>query len=327
LLGLSISESVAGLYRGEALFGNWNPAVSTNGFVYFDRKLLEFGKSFEVLFNDTLLFKGRIMGLEGRFPQNTPPQIMILAEDRLQDLRMTRRTRSFAQMSDADVFRRIATDHGLTVQTDVSGASYEALTQVNQSDLAFMRERARGLDAELWVDGSTLHIQSRRGRQNRTLQLTFGDRLREFVVTADLAGQRTSVYAQGWDVAAKSALRAEAGVSAISGELNGDKSGVSILASALGNRAESVVHTVPLSSAEAQAQADALMRASARRFVVGRGVSETDPQLRVGTQVDLRGLGPLFEGKYYVSQIRHVFDNANGIRTEFTGERPGIGQP
>ena len=36
-------------------------------------------------------------------------------------------------------------------------------------------------------------------------------------------------------------------------------------------------------------------------------------------------LGPWFDGKYYVSEVCHRFDGASGIRTEFTGERPGIG--
>ena len=327
LLGLTISESASGLYRCEALFGNWNPAASADGFVYFNRQLLDFGKSFQVRFNDTPLFDGRIMALEGRFPQGTPPQIVVLADDRLQDLRMTRRTRSFAQMSDADVFRQIAADHGLGAQIDVTGPTHEALTQVNQSDLAFLRERARGLNAELWVDGSTLHVQPRTRRAASAFELTLGSRLREFSVTADLAGQRTSLLAHGWDVAAKSTLRAEATRSAISGELNGDDSGASILASALGNRVESIAHTLPLSSTEASAHAEAMFRAGARRFVVGRGVAETDARLRVGAQLDLKGLGALFSGKYYVSQVRHVFDGMSGIRTEFTGERPGIGRP
>ena len=326
LLGITVNESVCGLYRCEATFGNWNPATSTDGFVYFDRQLLDFGKSFQVRFNDEILFDGRIMAIEGRFPQGTPPQITVLAEDRLQDLRMTRRTRSFAQMSDADVFRQIASDHGLTAQIDVSGSSCEVITQVNQSDLAFLRERARALDAELWVEDRTLYVQPRTRRGANTLELTFSSRLREFSVTADLAGQRTSILAHGWDVAGKSALRAEATSTAISGELNGDASGVSILANAIGNREESIAHSLPMSSTEVQAHAEALFRANARRFVVGHGVAETDPKLRVGARVDLKGLGALFSGKYYVSQVRHVFDGTLGIRTEFTGERPGISQ-
>jgi hypothetical protein len=66
---------------------------------------------------------------------------------------------------------------------------------------------------------------------------------------------------------------------------------------------------------------------SARRFVVGHGTAETSSDLRVGSYVDLKGLGPLFSGKYYLSEVRHLFDNRNGLRSEFTAERPGLGQP
>jgi phage protein D len=156
--------------------------------------------------------------------------------------------------------------------------------------------------------------------------MTYGNALREFCVLADLAQQRTSVTVSGWDVASKSEMTHEATAAILSGELNGDSSGVSILSSAFGTRKEALVHTVPLSSQEAQAAAEAFFRASARRFVVGRGVAEADSRLRVGSYVDLQGLGPLFNGKYYLSEVRHRFDGVKGMRTEFTAERPGIGQ-
>jgi phage protein D len=83
---------------------------------------------------------------------------------------------------------------------------------------------------------------------------------------------------------------------------------------------------VPLNSQEAQHEAESFFKYSARRFVVGFGVAETKPALRVGAQVDLQGLGPLFNGKYYVSEAKHIFDNAKGLRTEFRAERAGIGK-
>lgn len=64
---------------------------------------------------------------------------------------------------------------------------------------------------------------------------------------------------------------------------------------------------------------------SARRFVVGRGIAETNSSLRVGSKADLQGLGPLFNGKYYVSDVKHIFGGAQGLRSEFRGERVGIG--
>src|ERR1700712_1802962 len=187
LFGLTIRESVSGLYGCEALFGNWGPKDGITGFLYFDRKTLDFGKRFKVRLGDITLFDGRISALEARFPEATPPQIVVLAEDRLQDLRMTRRTRSFADISDSDLFAAIANDHGLTPQIDITGPTHKVIAQVNQSDLALLRDRARATGVELWIEDRPLHAASRTARAGQSVQIAMNGRLREFSVIADLA--------------------------------------------------------------------------------------------------------------------------------------------
>lgn len=327
LNSLLIVEHTSGLYRCEAKFSNWGTVDSKTSFLYFDRRILDFGKDFQIKLGDKTLFDGKIMGLEANYPEGQAPEISVLAEDRFQDLRMTRRTRTFADATDSDVFNQIANDHSLSPSVDVSGPNYKVLAQVNQSDLAFIRERARSIDAEVWMEGGTLYAKTRANRNGGTLQMTRGNQLREFRVLADLAMQRTSVSVNGWDVSSKEALQYEATDSAISSELNGDASGVSILQSALGARKEALVHTVPLNSEEAQYEAETFFKMSARRFLVGHGIAETNATLRVGAKVDLQNLGPLFNGKYYVVEVTHLFDSVKGMRTEFRAERPGMGQP
>ena len=326
LVALTIAEDTAGLYRCEARFGNWGVKDNSTDFLYFDREVLDFGKDFQVKLGGAVIFDGRVMGLEASFPEGQAPELTVLAEDRFQDLRMTRRTRTFEEFSDADAFNQIAADHGLSPSVDLPGQTYKVLAQVNQSDLAFMRERARTLDAELWMDGRTLNARTRAGRGGQTIELTRGNQLREFRALADLAMQRTSVKVAGWDVPGKQALEHEATDSAIAGELGNDQSGVSILQSKIGARKEVLAHSVPLNSDEARLSAETFFRMSARRFVVGRGVAETRAELRVGSYVNLKELGPLFSGKYYLTEVRHLFDNAKGIRTEFRAERAGIGR-
>src|SRR6266849_6697570 len=139
LLELTVREDTLGLYRCEAEFGNWGSVGGRIGFRYFDRAMLDFGKAFKVKLGDTVLFDGRIMRLHAVFPEGAPPRIQVLADDRLQDLRMTRRTRTFTDQSDADAMRTIASDHSLTGDIDASGPTHKVLAQVNQSDLAFVR--------------------------------------------------------------------------------------------------------------------------------------------------------------------------------------------
>jgi phage protein D len=327
LLRLHVREDVHGLSSCEAEFGNWGPNGDSSDFLFFDRRLLEFGKKLEIKLGDDVLFSGRITGLEGRYPQGNSPSVVVLAEDRFQDLRMTRRTRTFADVSDADVVSQIASDHGLTPDVGISGPKHKVLAQLNQSDLAFLRERARALDAELWMTDSKLSVKPRSSRGGSPITLTYGKELREFRVLADLAGQATSLEVTGWDVAGKAALKERADGSVVGGELAGGDSGPGILSSAFGTRKDALANAVPQTSDEARARAEALLKRRARRFLVGHGTAESAPGLRVGVTVRLAGLGPLFVGDFYVAAVSHLFDGAHGLRTELEVERPGLGRP
>jgi phage protein D len=326
LLGLLIAEQIDGLYRCEATFGNWGEVQRKLDYLYFDRAMLDFGKALVVKLGSDVLFDGAITAIEGQFPAGRSAEVTVLAEDRLQELRMTRRTRTFTNVSDADVMRQIANDHGLTPTIDVSGQTHNVLAQVNQSDLAFMRERARANDAELWMDGKTLNVKTRAGRSGTAVKLALGVELFSLSALADLSHQRTAISVNGWDVSAKNAIAQTATESAVSGELQGTTSGASILQSSFGARKEALAHRVPLTSGEAKDAAEAAFRLRARRFVTVRGVAQGSAALRVGATVDLQGVGPLFNGKYYLSDVRHVFDEG-GLKTELVGERPGLGKP
>jgi phage protein D len=325
LLSLTISENTEGLYRCEATFTNWGNKDQKIDFLYFGRDVLEFGKTLEVKVGTGTLFTGRIMAIEAHFLEGRPPEVTVLAEDRFQDLRMTRRTRTFVDSSDADVIRQIASDHGLQADVNVDGPVHKVLAQTNLSDLAFMRERARAVDAEIWMNGRTLLAKPHNNRNGGTVSLSYGNQLRAFSVSADLARQCTAVSVSGWDVSAKNGLALEAAESAIRGELNGDASGASILKSKFGERKQAVAHTVPLSSAEAKTEAEAIFRQISRRFVTGTGIAQTVPELRVGAFLDVTNVGPLFDGKYYLSESQHLFDRTAGLRTKLTVERPGLG--
>ncbi|HEX7027970.1 MAG TPA: hypothetical protein VF268_12070, partial [Gammaproteobacteria bacterium] len=63
----------------------------------------------------------------------------------------------------------------------------------------------------------------------------------------------------------------------------------------------------------------------ARRFVSGRAMLDGDGRVRVGSYVQLEGVGSMFNGAYYVCQVRHSFDVVAGFRTQIQVERPAVG--
>ncbi len=322
----TVEETVAGLYCCELTLLNHGE----DGYFYFDRN--DFGFGSEIRFDIVIgaanqpLFQGYIMGLEAVYLEGCGSRLTILAEDKLQDLRMTRRTRTFEDVSDADVMEILAQEHSLQPAFEsLSGPSYPLIAQTNLSDLAFLRQCARRLNAELWLDGSTLHIAPRAVRGTERVSIGYGAGLRSFEVRADLAHQCTECIVSGWDPSSKEAIREQADDSSVSGELNGQMSGGAILQDAFGPRPHAVVHTIPLSSAEAQAVAEARYRERARQFVCGSGVADGDPLIRVGTTLELLQLGQMFDGEYYVTRACHTYGIENGYETEFEVARTWIG--
>src|SRR5207253_1669142 len=98
---------------------------------------------------------------EASFQEGSEPEVVVFAEDKLMSLRMTRRCRTYKDVTDADIVQTIASEHGLSAQAEAPGPTYDVVQQWNQSDLAFLRDRARLLQAELWVQDDALHFKTR----------------------------------------------------------------------------------------------------------------------------------------------------------------------
>ncbi len=334
VLSAFVEETNDGLCRCEIVLENWQSDRADMNLLE-NRQRLDFGMDVELRLgaaddNSPAVFQGRVTALEVSFAVAKTPTLTVLAEDQLQSLRMTRRTRTFEEMSFNDIINRIATEHSLTPTISGGTEARDSVSQVNQSDLAFIRRLAGSFGAEVWVRGRELHVEPRKGDAgrpgSRELDIQFDHHLRAFTVRADLAHQCTELLVTGWDVMGKTAIAETAGESVISGELNDGISGPAILKEKFGEHKAQLVHTVPMDTAEARALARAQFAERARRFVVGTGtLTAGDPRLVVGMVINLSGkLAPVFNGKYTVVRTRHTFDRENGFQTEFDVEGPAI---
>lgn len=330
LLALTVQETVAGMSHCELRASNFGFRDGHTDFLYLGRDVLDFGADIAVRLGpaDTgrEVFAGRISAIQGDYPHAERAQVLVFAEDALQGLRLTRRTRTFDDASTADVAARLATEHGLTPQIDLDGPTRRVAAQVNQSDLAFLRALARRDDGEVWLDGRTLHVARRPDRDGDRVTLSYGLDLLSFSVRADLAHQVTEVAVTGWDVSGKEAIDERADAGELAAELaDGDTSGAAALGPAFGDRVETLARATPLAPDDARALARAAYLERARRFVCGTGTTSGTPQLRVGSTVVLGGLGRMFNGSYRVTRTRHLFDMLLGLRSEFDVERAGVG--
>ena len=299
--------------------------------LYLDGKVIDFGKDLEVSIgpadNARIVFKGAISAIEASFSEGAEPYVAVFAEDALMNLRMTRRMKTWENVTDADIASQVASANGLSADTAAPGPTYKVVQQWNQSDLAFLRERARLLQAEVWFQGDTLCFKTRDNRSAPSMTLVQGRDLIDVQVRADLAHQRTKVKASGFDAGARDLIDEEAGADAIQAEISGGRIGPDVLQRAFGERVSYRVRENPLEAGEANAWAKAEMLRRSRSFVTALGTTDGSPDMVVGSLLKLDRVGAPFNGEgYYVVRVSHTYDLTAGFRTHFEAQRATINE-
>jgi uncharacterized protein len=330
LLRLEVQETTEGMKTLRARFLAIGPSFEEEEqLLYLDGSPFDFGKPIHVSIGSPgmarTIFRGFISGIEVNFEESEEPEVLIYAEDQLMDLRMTRRMRTYENVTDAEIAQQIADAHGLSADIDAEGPGYDRVQQWNMSDLAFLRERARLIRAEIWLGQDTLHFMSRDRRDGTDLVLVRGNDIVSLKACADLAHQRTAVHVTGYSAADRAVIDEQSGAEAIEAEVSGVRTGPRILEEAFGPRVSYRVREVPLSETEAADWARAEMLRRARAFVQVSGTTRGSPDMVVGSTLTLERAGSPFNGPgYYVTAVRHTYDLNSGYRTHFQAERPTI---
>ncbi|MGW1346192.1 phage late control D family protein [Kribbella sp. NPDC002412] len=332
LLRLDVREGVLGLRTMVAHFGAIAPDAdgSAEQLSYLDGQVLDLGSALTVTIGpaagERKIFRGTVSALEVCFEEGAVPYVSVFAEDALMRLRMTTRTATYSDSSDADVVSAVAAEHGLDAKTDVDGPTYPAIQQWEQSDLAFLRDRAQRLDAELWVDSEdVIHLAGRERRPGVELTLVQGNELIGLTARADVAHQRPTVEVRGWNHDAVKAVTHTADRAVVTAEITTGRSGVEIVSNLFQRSSISRSRRDVLDQSTADAYADAEMLRRARSFVTVVGTTSGTPDLVPGAKLDLRRVGRPFEGSgYRVVHAHHSYDLTTGYRTRFRAERPAI---
>jgi phage protein D len=331
LLRLEVSEDTQGMKRLAARFQAWGrrPGADVEGELHLDGSVIDFGKRIEVSIGPAAsartVFSGVVSAIEADYDEGQLPQMQLLAEDALMKLRFKHRCKTWLDVSDADIARTIASEHGLQGEAVTDGPTHKVVQQWNQSDLAFLRERARLLQAEIWIDGSTLHFATRDQRPAAEIRLVNGSQLLRLRARADLAQQRSEVHVGGYDVAGREAIDESAAADAVQAESGGGRLGVQLLGQALAEYPAHRLREVPLDGSTARAWARAEMLRRARGFVRVQGVTPGTPEMVVGSSLNLVGVAAAFAGgRYRVTRLTHTYDLDQGHRTAFDAERPHL---
>ena len=323
LLSVTVSEELDLPAMFTLQLANWN--LVKNQITWSDSELFDIGNLVEIQMgygnNITTLIVAEITGLEPEFSQRATPTLGVRGHDLRHRLLRGCNTRSFTQMKDSDIFRKIAGDRGISCQTKDTRIKLEYVLQANQTDLEFLQQRARRIGYEVAVEGKTLHFRSHQNHTQKVLTLNRSDDLIEFSPRLSTMSQVGQVEVHLWDVKQKKALVGKAGAGDETTTMKGSTSGPQNTNLAFGKASHVIINEPVLSQAEAEQIAKGQYNDMALAYITGEGTCQGNPNLRAGHTIEMTGLGKRFSGLYYLTSVTHLYSEKLGYRTEFSVRR------
>ena len=331
LLRLDVAEGAMGLRTMVLYLHAVGPDSdgSAESLSYLDGSIVRLGSAIDVNIGppgaERRIFHGTVSALEAVFTEGNVPMVGVCAEDALMRLRISQRTARFENMTDEAIVREVASAHGLAFEGHgVSGPTNPLVQQWEQSDLAFVRDRAARLNAEVWAgEDDRIHLADPLERPGVEVTLVQGNELIAAELRADIAHQRSEVRYRGWDDVAVAAVEEAANGEIVRAETSGGRTGPEVVGEIFPDSTLVRSRRDAITAQAARAYAKAEMQRLARTFVTVEGTTNGTPDLVPGTRLALWRVGTPFEGPgYRCTFAQHCYDPATGYRTRFRAERP-----
>ena len=270
------------------------------------------------------VLEGEITAIETCFTEKTQAPVIVRGLDLSHRLHRGRHNRSFQNMTDSDIVKKIAAEVGIELgEIEESGIPHDYLFQENQTSMAFLRERAARIGFELFMQDGKLHF--RQPRSDQQINLKWLKDLHSFRIRVSSAEQVQAVEVRAWDYSAKRSLIAKAQTDQVLTETETGRGRDT--SSAFGGYPHApeliVVDQPTFQPKEADLLAQALCDELGGQFIGADARAEGNADIRPGRLIQLQDLGP-HSGQYYVTETRHLYQE-RVYTTEFSvrGQRGG----
>ncbi|MEN9938469.1 MAG: hypothetical protein RLZZ387_5048 [Chloroflexota bacterium] len=261
------------------------------------------------------LFDGEIVEVELDLSDGMY-RVVVRAFDRLHRLARGTKARTFLNMTDGDIIKKLAQEAGLSAKVGPTSQVHEYMLQHNETNLAFIQRRAAALGFLVYADGKTLHCEAAAGN-DAPVELLPGEKLLEFRPCVTTIGQVTGVKVRGWDPKKKAEVVGAATSSQVAPKVGGKGKGAE-LAKTFASSAEHLVAGQVIRDQDAAKKlAQSVADHTVSRSCEAEGVCVGDPKLLAGEKVTVKNVGTRFSGEYFVTSATHSYRPDEGYRTQF----------
>lgn len=258
--------------------------------------------------------------------------LVIECRDKAVKMTVTCNSRYFKDVKDSDIMEELIDHYGMDKQVTATSLQHQQMVQYNCTDWDFMLSRCDASGLLCITNDNKITIDKPQFSGNPALTIQYGATVLDLDAEMDARLQFKNVKGSSWDYTGQELLDTveaeDAGIPQAGNLSSSD------LASVIGSDGFTLINSAKMQEPELQAWVN--MKMLKHQLARIRGSVRTDGTAAVnpGQLIELKGVGDRFEGKLYVTGVRHDIQEGSwqtvfqfGINPEWFAETYKIQQP
>ncbi|MBB6109489.1 type VI secretion system tip protein VgrG [Mucilaginibacter lappiensis] len=279
--------------------------------------------------DEATLFNGIILKHSLKIRGNGSPMLILDCRDKAIKMTVARKNKYFYDTKDSDAITGIIGNYGLSTDIEDTSTTLKAIVQYDSTDWDFMVSRMEANGKLCIVDNGKITAKKPDFSSTTVLDALFGATMLEFDADLDARNQYQSLTAKTWDYTTQEIATASAAEPGF--EENGNISS-SDLGAVLSVSEYDLYSGEDLTSDELQSLADGRLQKARMSRCRGRvRFRGYGGQLNPGDLINIGGVGDRFNGKVFVSGVRHEIVNGSwttdvqfGLSNELFTRQPDV---
>jgi Rhs element Vgr protein len=235
---------------------------------------------------------------------------VLIVECRDAAVKMTggHKSKYFIDKKDSAIMEDLISAYGLKKDVETTQPNLKEVAQYDATDWDFLICRAEANGQVVMVEDGKITVAKPATGSEPVVAVKYGATILELDAEIDARWQSAGIKARSWNASDQKIIEADAKepTALKSGNLS-----AKTLASVIGDDPHLIQHGGKLSQPELQAWADSRLLKERLAKVRGRVKFQGFAGVGLGKIIEVTGIGERFEGKMYISGVRHTVVNGN----------------
>jgi Rhs element Vgr protein len=245
--------------------------------------------------------------------------LTVECKDEAVKMTLDRKSKYFREQKDSDVMEELVGNYGLSSDVEATSLQHKELVQFDSTDWDFLLTRCEANGLFCFANDGKVKIAKPEAGSSPVLSIAYGTTILELDVEMDARHQFKAVKSTAWSHAEQAVVEAESNEPALS---NPGNLSYNELADAVQVETFMQRHSGKVSEPELKGWADARLMRQRLAKTCGRAKFQGFAGIAPGDVLEIEKLADRFEGKVWVSAVRHEVADGNWLTDVQFGLRP-----